>query len=241
MDSCQHGSRRGRSTLSQLLEHHFEIIKMLEDGDNIDSIYLDFAKAFNKCDHVILMHKMKALGVSGKLARWIFNFLTGRKQVVVVNGKTSKTSLVTSGVPQGTVLGALLFLIYISDIGDNIKAIKKIYVDDTKVKKAIKNEEDVEALQEDLDIMYSWSKLNNMIFNDSKFQLVRYGQDQNLKMSTLYFTEETNEVIERFEVLRDLGVQMSDTATFETHIDHISKKVRQRIGWVLRTVGEHIL
>ena len=84
MDSSQHGSRKGRSTLSQLLEHHDEIIKLLENGENVDSIYLDFAKAFDKCDLGILMHKLKVLGVKGKLGIWIHNFLTLRKQQVVI-------------------------------------------------------------------------------------------------------------------------------------------------------------
>ena len=83
MDNCQHGSRKGRSTLSQLLEHHNEIIEMLENGENIDSIYLDFSKAFDKCDIGILMHKLKALGIKGRLGRWLYNFLSQRKQQVV--------------------------------------------------------------------------------------------------------------------------------------------------------------
>ena len=235
MDKNQHGSKIGRSTLSQLLEHHREIIKMLENGHNVDSIYFNFAKAFDKCDHGIVMGKVKTLGVSGKLGRWIHNFLTGRQQKVVVNGKSSSSSHVTSGVPQGTVLGALLFLIYISDIGDNIESIKKIYVDDTKVKKAIANVEDVEILQADLDKLYDWAKSNNMVFNGKKFQIVRYGPNEDMKMDTIYFTDETNEVIEQFETLRDLGVIISETATFDAHIEHVSKKVRQKIGWVLRT------
>ena len=75
MDSCQHGSRKGRSTLSQLLEHHDEIVKILEKNENVDSIYTDFEKAFQKCDHGKMMHKLKSLGVTGKLARWIQSFL----------------------------------------------------------------------------------------------------------------------------------------------------------------------
>ena len=235
MDGCQHGSRRGRSTLSQLLEHHHEIIQMLERGENVDSIYLDFAKAFDKCDIGILMHKLKALGVTGKLGKWIFNFLSQRKQQVVINGVASNVTNVTSGVPQGTVLGPILFLIYISDIGDNITSSKKIYVDDTKIKKGIRNESDVEELQEDLDKLYSWAKENNMVFNGTKFQLMRYGSDEEIKNDTNYFTGETTDIIERFENLRDLGVILSDDASFDDHILKVAKKVRQKIGWVMRT------
>ena len=178
---------------------------------------------------------MKALGVTGKLGRWISNFLTNRKQQVLVDGKLSKMTHVTSGVPQGTVLGPLLFLIYLYDIGEKIEAQKKIYVDDTKVKKGVRTEEDVEALQNDLDKLYTWAKDNNMVFNGTKFQVMRYGQDENLKNETMYFTEDTNNIIERFDTLRDLGVILTDNGNFESHIEHVVKKVRQKTGWVLRT------
>ena len=163
----------GRSTLSQLLEHHDEIIRMLENGGNVDSIYLDFSKAFAKCDIGILMHKLKNLGVKGNLLRWIHSWLSNRKQQVVVDGRSSKVTDITSGVPQGTVLGPLLFLIYIQDIGNNITAIEKVYVDDTKVKKGVKTEEDIENLQSGLDKIYQWAKDNNMAFNGQKFQVMR--------------------------------------------------------------------
>ena len=162
---------------------------MLENGENVDNIYLDFSKAFDKCDIGIMMHKLKSLGVTGKLGRWIHNFLSQRKQQVGVNGVSSSVTNVTSGVPQGTVLGPILFLIYISDIGNNISAVKKVYVDDTKVKKGVKSEEDVLELQEDLDRLYEWAKINNMICNGTKFQVVRYGHDEDLKNYTLYFTD----------------------------------------------------
>ena len=235
MDSDQHGSRAKRSCLTQLLEHHDEILKILEDGDNADLIYLDFAKAFDKCDIGILLHKLKGTGISGKLGRWLHAFLSDRKQTVIVNGKKSKMSQVKSGVPQGTVLGPLMFLIYISDIGNNIKSSKKIYVDDTKLKARIQTENDVEILQDDIDHLQSWAEMNNMKFNGSKFQLLRYGPNESVKEDTFYFTGDGEEIIDRFENLKDLGVIMNQEATFNDHVTHIEKKVRQKIGWITRS------
>ena len=134
LDPRQHGSRAGRSTLSKLLQHQDDIIKALENGDNLDCIYLDFAKAYDKVDHGILLKKLKNLGISGNIGRWIMNFLTGRQQYVMVKGRKSKFYPLVSGVPQGSVLGPLLFLIFIGDISEGVTADTLIYVDDSKVK-----------------------------------------------------------------------------------------------------------
>ena len=178
----QHGFRSKRSCLSQLLSHYNEILKGMEEGGNIDTVYLDFSKAFDKVYIGILCHKLKDLGIHGNLALWIFNFLTNRKQAVIVNGAKSSSSLVSSGVPQGTVLGPLLFLIMINDIDENItQSIISIFADDTRVTKTINTEEDLELFQEDLDKLFYWAESNNMTFNGTKFELLRYGHKRNLK------------------------------------------------------------
>ena len=235
MDETQHGSRSGRSTLSQLLEHQDEILKELEEGNNVDAVYLDFSKAFDKCDHGILLHKIKKLRIKGKLGRWLQNFLQGRKQVVLVDRVKSKWSEIVSGIPQGSVLGPILFLIYISDIGEDLTAQTLVYVDDTKVKQKVNTEEDVENLQKELEKLDNWAKSNNMNFNGKKFQVVRYGPNEELKNSTEYFSGSYDEIIERFDSVRDLGVQLSDDASFNEQIEKVCKKARQKSGWVFRT------
>ena len=140
-----------------------------------------------------------------------------------------------SGVPQGSVLGPILFLIYIADIAEDIEANALVYVDDTKVNRRVKNEEDVELMQEDLQKIYQWGKRNNMDFNGEKFQVIRYGQDVDLKESTEYFAGDFDEVIERFTAIRDLGVQVSEDGTFLDHIENICRKARQKCGWISRT------
>ena len=99
----------------------------------------------------------------------------------------------------------------------------------------MKSPNDVEALQEDLEKLYSWQRKNNMVFNGKKFELLRYGKDEDLKNSTSYLTPEAEDLIEVKECLRDLGIKMSDDAKFSEHINHVSSKVRQKCGWILRT------
>ena len=116
----QHGFISGRSTLSQLLNHIEEAIRAYEEGKATDTVYLDFAKAFDKVDHDILCHKLKKLGITGKVGIWIKDFLTGRFQQVSANGVLSDAVSVISGVPQGTVLGPIQFIIMISYLGKEL-------------------------------------------------------------------------------------------------------------------------
>ena len=122
-----------------------------------------------------------------------------------------------------------------SDIGVGISSTIRIFVDDSKISKAIRGEEDVEQLQEDLDTLFSWAKQNNMQFNGKKFQLLRYGKNEDVKNNTMYFTEDTSDLVERTEVVRDLGVMLSDDAKFKNHIDKVVAKSRQKSGWIMRT------
>ena len=235
MDENQHGARGGRSTLSQLLIHHYEICKLLEEGSNVDVVYCDMAKAYQKVDHGILLYKIRSLGFRGRLLRWIVNFLKNRTQRVIIDGELSEETEVQSSVPEGSCLGPLFFLIHMSDIGVGISSTIRIFVDDSKISKAIRGEEDVEQLQEDLDTLFSWAKQNNMQFNGKKFQLLRYGKNEDVKNNTMYFTEDTSDLVERTEVVRDLGVMLSDDAKFKNHIDKVVAKSRQKSGWIMRT------
>ena len=157
-----------------------------------------------------------------------------REQIVIANGVKSKESLVKSGVPQGTVLGPILFLILISDIDNNISSIASMFADDTRIMRKISTQIDVEALQEDLQKVFTWQDENNMKFNGKKFELLRYGPNQDIKESTGYLTPE-GETIEQKNNIRDLGIQMSDNTTFSEHIAKVCKKVNQKCGWILRT------
>ena len=198
LNNAQHGFRSNRSCLTQLMQHYDDVLKMLQNCDNCDSIYLDFSKAFDKVNHGILLHKMKEIGFDGKIALWINNFLENRQQQVVVNGCRSKPSTVKSGVPQGTVLGPILFLLLINDIDKNIEESKvSIFADDTRIFRAISTINCVERLQNDLELLYKWEKDNNMKFNSKKFELIRYGPNEQIKMNKLYFTPNMENVIDK--------------------------------------------
>ena len=231
----QHGFRAGRSCLSQLLEHFERVTQTLEDGDNVDVIYLDFSKAFDKVDFLVTLRKIKQLGITGKVGKWIYSFLTGRTQTVIVNGMKSEDSVVRSGVPQGSVLGPLLFLILLGDIDKSVaSAFVSSFADDTRVGHRIKTAEDVQALQEDLNTIYRWSSKNNMKFNSDKFECIRYGKKKELHETTGYLSD-TNTPITPKEAINDLGVLLSSNCLFKNQIDDVVKNANKLCAWVLRT------
>ena len=146
----QHGFRRGRSTTSELLDHLQKIINILEQEQTVDVVYLDFAKAFDKVDHETVLRKLRAIGISGNLLKWLSSFLIGRKQAVAVEGYVGESIKVNSGVPQGTVLGPLLFLIHIADIDQCLEeASASSFADDTRIIMQVSGEQDIEQMQEE--------------------------------------------------------------------------------------------
>ncbi|KAK3896126.1 hypothetical protein Pcinc_000194 [Petrolisthes cinctipes] len=175
MNNNQHSFRAGRSCLTKLLAHYEKVLTSVENNKVVDVVYLDFAKAFNKVDHGILLHKLHQMGISGKLGRWLHSFLTSKKQVVAAEGAESALMLVTSGVPKGSVLGPLLFIAYSSNIDQNIQhSFVSSFADDTRVLREIFLSSDAELLQADLDSLYQWAEGNNMMFNGSKFEHMSY-------------------------------------------------------------------
>ena len=167
----QHGFQAGRSCLTQLLHHFDDVTDAITNNNDFDSIYLDYAKAFDKVDHQLLLKKLEIYGFHSKVVSWIRSFLTGRCQIVVVDGCKSSPAVILSGVPQGTVLGPILFLIFINDIEHCItKSIIRCFADDTRISKAINSQGDVSALQKDLDNAIQWSERNNMSLHKDKFE-----------------------------------------------------------------------
>ena len=231
----QHGFRQGRSCLRQLLAHYDAILSLLEKGLNVDTVYLDLAKAFDKVDHKVILAKLALLGIGGKLLKWIESFLTYRSQYVLVNRFLSEPSEVKSGVPQGSVIGPLLFLVLISDIDAELgTSFLSSFADDTRVSRGIESVRDASLLQEDLDAIYKWADLNNMKFNDKKLEVLRYGCNDTLKSLTSYNSPDGTSIAVKSTV-RDLGVEMSDSGAFTDQINKICEKAKDMCSWILRT------
>ena len=237
----QHGFRKNRSCLTQLIEHIDAVLKSLNDGNEVDVIYLDYSKAFDKVDHQILLAKLKMYGVTGKVYRWIESFLTNRKQAVVVDSKKTTFRDVKSGVPQSTVLGPVFFILYVIDMileAKNSKALT--FADDTKLMKIIVELLCSTLLQADLHSVTQWSIANNMLLHEDKFVVMNYCLNASKTLRELPFTIEGRQysttdgkIMELSSVVRDLGVYLSDDCSWTYHINKMTSDARKIASWVL--------
>ena len=168
-----------KSCLTNLLEYLEELTALADKGHAVDIVYLDFAKAFNKVPHKRLIMKCKGLGISGNVLAWMAEWLSGRSQRVVLNGQASGWGDVLSGVPQGSVLGPTLFIIFINDIDvavDITGAMLKKFADDTKCYMVVETEEDKKRFQAMLNNLESWSSEWQMLFNMDKCHVIHAGR-----------------------------------------------------------------
>ena len=151
----------------------FDLARRLNDKQQIDAILLDFSKAFDRVPHQRLLLKLKNYGVRGNILSWLEDFLSARTQEVIIEGSKSSPSPVTSGVPQGTVLGPLLFLAYINDMPECIKSEIKLFTDDSLLYRRTHNNTDCHQLQEDLDKLQEWEQRWQMGFNADMCEVIR--------------------------------------------------------------------
>ena len=170
---CQHGFRKKRSCVTQLLEVHEKLTDMIDDGKSIDIIYVDFKKAFDSIPHERLLLKMKGYGIIGKTYQWVRNFLSGREQRVRVGNEYSQRTKVTSGIPQGSILGPVLFTIFINDLPEAVNVNCKVFADDTKIYDDTNNHHEI---QSDLFKMQEWTEKWNLYFNISKCKVMHIGK-----------------------------------------------------------------
>ena len=190
-----------------------------------DTIYLDFRKAFDSIPHTNLLVKVYKIGIRGKVWKLFQCYLLGRHQYVKINGTLSDILPVLSGVPQGSILGPLLFLIYINDLPLLVKfCLMFLFADDTKCTKEILSTSDSKELQEDLNSLYSWSLDNNLYFGLTKCVLLSL----NFKSSSTYHLGDST--LTTVSSHRDLGIVVSSNLSWTTHYDQILNKAYRSLG-----------
>ena len=169
---CQHGFPYGRSCVTNLLESLDHVGATVDRAGQVDCVYLDISKAFDKVRHDLLISKLRDAGLRGKLLDWLHAYLRDRRQRITVPGATSRDLPVTSGVPQGLILGPALFLLYVNNLPEVItKSQVVMFADDTKVYKEVKSQDAGATSQQDLHSLSSWSAASGLAFNETKCKL----------------------------------------------------------------------
>ena len=220
----------GRFCTTQLLIAMDYWTKALEQRIPVDVVYLDFKKAFDPVPHTRLLIKLQAYGIGGQLYNWLCNYFTGRKQRVVLNDESSSWTSVTSGVPQGSVLGPLLFNIFINDLPSIVQSPLVLFADDAKVFHTIQSEDDYLKLQQDLDNLFLWSCEWQLGFNVDKCKVLHIGSNQHNRQYRL-----GGDFIAVSDVERDLGVLIDNKLTFHKQCSSAVAKANKLLGIIRRS------
>ena len=240
LSGCQHGFVSGRSCTTNLLSTLETWTLMIDEGSSVDAIYLDFAKAFDSVPHERLLKKVEALGIEGDTLQWIRDFLVGRRQRVSVNGSVSDWAAVKSGVPQGSVLGPVLFVAFINDLPGAVSSMCAMYADDTKVHGPVNNSEDGDKLQKDLDALVDWADTWQLRFNADKCKVLHMGKNNEQRCYKMRKHGSSDRVtLEKSEIERDLGVQVDKDLRFSQHIETQVNKANRLLGLIRRSY-EHL-
>ena len=230
----QHEFRKKRSCESQLILTLQDLASALEENEQIDAILLDFSKAFDKISHQRLAIKLHQYGIRGHLLKWIQSFLANRSQQVMVERHVSTPAPVTSGVPQGTVLGPLLFLIYINDLPMKVSSTTRLFADDSLLYRRIRSPEDARILQEDLDKLQDWEKEWQMSFNPIKCEVNRITNKRN-PIRTSYQIHGHDLTVAKTG--KYLGVTISSDLSWNAHVDATVKKANNSLSFLRRNLA----
>jgi hypothetical protein len=223
----QFGFIKGRSTVLQLLKVLDNWTDSLESGGHIDVIYTDLEKAFDKVPHRRLISKLKSYGIHADIIAWIKSFLSCRRQRVKINNVFSEWASVLSGIPQGTILGPLLFIIYINDLVDSCNNGSELYLyaDDAKLFRHILTDLDKVLLQRDLDNLSNWTEKWLLKLNVNKCKYMSYERSHSDTSVNQYTIAGVN--LEHVEIMKDLGVKFDSKLKFT---DHIHEKINKAYG-----------
>ena len=227
--NSQHGFRNKRSCLTNLLDFYNEVYNIYDETKAVDVIYLDFQKAFDKVPHQRLLIKLKSHGVADKLLKWLEDWLSERKQRVVINGKASNWRDVLSGVPQGSVLGPILFIIYVNDIDDGLKCKISKFADDTKITSRVTTSAEKQELQSDLDHLIRWAEKWQMQFNVDKCKVLHIGSNNDRTNYSLNGSELCKANHEK-----DLGIIISNNLKPGKHVSEVVKTANKITGFIGR-------
>ena len=231
----QHGFRSQHSCESQLISTINDLAKNMDKNSQTDLFILDFQKAFDTVPHERLLDKLHYYGIHGQTHQWIRTWLTQRTQSVVINGDKSDSVPVLSGVPQGTVLGPLMFLLYINDIGKNIVSNIKLFADDCLLYKSINSQKDAEILQEDLNSLIRWSERWQMNFNIKKCYELKITR----KLSPLVHGYNIKGVaLKPVDEHPYLGVHLSKDLRWNVNVAETSKKANATLGFIRRNLSK---
>jgi len=231
----QHGFRQHRSCETQLVATINDLAVALNKGTQVDVILLDLAKAFDTVPHNRLVHKLSTYGINGHLLQWIKSFLMSRSQQVTVNGQLSSTTQVISGVPQGSVLGPLLFICYVNDMPEEIKSTLKLYADDALLYREIHSPEDSKILQEDINTLQKWAERWMMKFNPVKCEHLRV-TNKSSPIVTQYFINGIK--ICQVPQAKYLGVHIDETLSWNSHVDFVCNKANNVRAFLQRNLRQ---
>lgn len=233
--TCQYGFRNKRNCVLQLLDVLDDWVTNFDKSEQTDVVYLDIKKAFDTVPHRRLIEKMQGYGFGGKLIEWVKNFLKDRRQRVCIDGKYSSWKNITSGIPQGSVLGPTLFILYVNDMPDKLKAMCKLFADDCKIYSAITARRDQDVIQEDLDTLGEWSKDWLLEFSVPKCKAMQIG---NIKFPHTYsMTDKHGQVkdLPNVQEEKDLGITFQSNLKFNKHVSQIVNRANRLLGMIKRT------
>ena len=228
----QYGFISGRSTSLQLLAVLDKWTEAIDNGNSIDVIYMEFQKAFYTVSHGRLISKLDSYAISTTLQKWISDFLIGRLQKVTVGGCDSSWYPVTSGIPQGSVLGPILFVLYINDLPDLVDSDAFLFADDTKVYRIITDTADSGVLQSDLNKLDKWSDTWLIKYNASKCKHMNIGGKSTNMVKSKY--ELNGQELETVTLEKDIGLYIDEKLSFENHICEKVKKANSMFGMIRR-------
>lgn len=229
----QHGFVSQRSTTTNLLLHVSLLCDSVDMGNQVDVVYTDFSKAFDKVNHKILVKKLSLYGISNPLLAWCESYLSGRFSTVVIDGHQSKMFSNCSGVPQGSNLGPLFFNIFINDIIAIFKcSTVSLFADDLKLARVVRGRDDQYLLQGDIDRLTEWCRRNRMYLNIEKCYHIKFTRKK--KFFPSKYSIDQQELTELTQI-RDLGVILDSRLTFGPHIDHCLDLANKSLGFIMRS------